>query len=287
MPALDLTHKFLKVEGHSIAYLEAGEGPPLILLHGIPTSSLLWRNVIPRLARSHRVIAPDMLNYGRSDKPERADVSIASQARILIGLMDALGLSRADLAAHDIGGGVAQIVAVRHPERLNRLILASAVCFDSWPIPEFEPLQEEGAEANLTCEAFEALLRDFLPQGVTDADGLSSEATEIMLRPWAGEAGKAALFRNLRRLNPEYTMAIARELETLDLPVLVLWGDSDPFQKPAYAQRLADTIPGARLEWITGAAHWIMEEKPDDIAERIARFLDAPNRDARPASAQS
>jgi pimeloyl-ACP methyl ester carboxylesterase len=175
---------------------------------------------------------------------------------------------------------VAQIVAVRHSERLNRLILASAICFDSWPIPEFEPLQEVGAEAKMTVEAFEAMLRDFLPQGVADADGLNSEAVDIMLRPWAGEAGKAALFRNFRRLNPEYTMAIARELETLDLPVLVLWGDSDPFQKPAYAQRLTETIPGARLEWITDAAHWIMEEKPDEIADRIARFLDAPGPDA-------
>tara|TARA_R110002110_G_scaffold68731_10_gene185898 strand:- start:17531 stop:18373 length:843 start_codon:yes stop_codon:yes gene_type:complete len=280
MSTHDLTHKFLKVEGHSIAYLDEGDGPPLILLHGIPTNSLLWRDIIPVLAQKRRVIAPDMLNYGRSDKPARTDVSIASQARILIGLMDALGLGRVDLAAHDIGGGVAQIVAVRHPERLNRLILANAVCFDSWPIPEFEPLQEAGAEADLTVEGFGAMLRDFLPQGVADANGLSSEAVEIMLRPWAGDAGKAALFRNFRRLNPEYTMAIARELETLDLPVLVLWGDSDPFQKPAYAHRLAQTIPGARLEWITGAAHWIMEEKPDDVAERIARFLDAPNPDA-------
>lgn len=279
MSAHDLTHKFLKVEGHSIAYLEAGEGPPLVLLHGIPTSSLLWRDVIAHLARSRRVIAPDMLNYGRSDKPNRADVSIAAQARILVGFLDALGLARVDLAAHDIGGGVAQIVAVRHPERLNRLILASAVCFDSWPIPEFEPLQEAGAETKLSVEGLEAMLRDFLPQGVADADGLSAEATEIMLRPWTGEAGKAALFRNFRRLNPEYTMAIARELEMLDLPVLVLWGDGDPFQKPVYAHRLAATIPGARLEWITGAAHWIMEEKPDDVAERIARFLDAPNPD--------
>lgn len=280
MSAHDLTHKFLKVEGHSIAYLDEGDGPPLILLHGIPTNSLLWRNVIPVLAQNRRVIAPDMLNYGRSDKPARADVSIAAQARILIGLMDALGLGRVDLAAHDIGGGVAQIVAVRHPERLNRLILASAICFDSWPIPEFEPLQEVGAEANLTVEAFEAMLRDFLPQGVANANGLNSEAVDIMLRPWAGEAGKAALFRNFRRLNPEYTMAIARALETLDLPVLVLWGDSDPFQKPAYAQRLTETIPGARLEWITDAAHWIMEEKPDEVAKRIAGFLDALGPDA-------
>ncbi len=271
----NLTHRFTRVEGHRIAYLDEGGGPPLVLLHGIPTSGLLWRNVIPELAKSHRVIAPDMLNYGASDKPARADVSIAAQARILIGLMDALGLTRVDLAAHDIGGGVAQIVAVRHPQRLNRLILASAICFDSWPIPEFEPLQEPDAEAGMSVDDVTKMLRDFLPQGVASADGLSAEAVDIMLRPWSGEAGKAALFRNLRRLNPEYTMAIARELETLDLPVLVLWGDKDPFQKPGYATRLRDAIPGARLEWIEGAAHWIMEEQPHQVAARIGGFLDA------------
>ena len=276
MSTLDLTHKFRNVEGHEIAYLEAGDGPPLVLLHGIPTSSLLWREVIPHLARSYRVIAPDMLNYGQSDKPLRADVSIAAQARILLGLLDALGLPRVDLAAHDIGGGVAQIVAVRHPERLNRLVLLSAACFDSWPIPEFEPLQEPDAEAGISVAAFDAMLRDFLPQGVAAEDGLSDAATEIMLRPWSGETGKAALFRNFRRLSPEYTMAIARELELLDLPVLVLWGDRDPFQKPAYAKRLADAIPNAQLEWITGVAHWIMEEQPDEVAARIEAFLAAP-----------
>ena len=270
----NLTHRFTRVEGHRIAYLDEGGGPPLILLHGIPTSSLLWRNLIPELAKSHRVIAPDMLNYGASDKPARADVSIAAQARILIGLMDALGLARVDLAAHDIGGGVAQIVAVRHPQRLNRLILASAICFDSWPIPEFEPLQEPYAEAGMSVDDVTKMLRDFLPQGVASTDGLGAEAVDIMLRPWSGEAGKAALFRNLRRLNPEYTLAIARELETLDLPVLVLWGDKDPFQKPAYAPRLRDAIPGARLEWIEGAAHWIMEEQPREVAARIGGFLD-------------
>ena len=268
------THRFLMVEGHRIAYLDEGDGPPLVLLHGIPTSSLLWRDVIPTLAQTRRVIALDMLNYGRSDKPERVDVSIAAQARILIGFMDALGLGRVDLAAHDIGGGVAQIVAVRHPERLNSLILASAICFDSWPIPEFEPLQDPDAEAGMSVEEFDKMLRNFLPQGVVSADGLSDEAIAIMLSPWAGEAGKAALFHNFRRLNPEYTMAIARELDTINMPTLVLWGDMDPFQKPEYAQRLADAIPNAKLEWIADAAHWIMEENPREVATCIVRFLD-------------
>jgi pimeloyl-ACP methyl ester carboxylesterase len=267
-------HRELVVEGHRLAYLEAGAGPPLLLLHGIPTSSLLWRDIIPALARSRRVIAPDLLNYGRSDKPERADVSINAQARLMTGLMDALGLRRADVAAHDIGGGVAQIMAVRRPERIARLVLANSVCFDSWPIPEFEPLQEPGAEDGTSLADFLTMMRGFLPNGVHRPEALGQDVIEMMLEPWSDEAGKRALFRNFRRLNPEYTQAIAGELETLPQPTLVLWGRHDPFQKLGYGERLAATIPEARLEVVEDTAHWIMEEKPEEVAARLQTFLD-------------
>jgi pimeloyl-ACP methyl ester carboxylesterase len=267
-------HRELVVEGHRLAYLEAGAGPPLLLLHGIPTSSLLWRDIIPALARSRRVIAPDLLNYGRSDKPERADVSINAQARLMSGLMDALGLRRADVAAHDIGGGVAQIMAVRRPERIARLVLANSVCFDSWPIPEFEPLQEPGAEDGTSLADFLTMMRGFLPNGVHRPEALGQDVIEMMLEPWSDEAGKRALFRNFRRLNPEYTQAIAGELETLPQPTLVLWGRHDPFQKLGYGERLAATIPEARLEVVEDTAHWIMEEKPEEVAARLQTFLD-------------
>jgi pimeloyl-ACP methyl ester carboxylesterase len=85
-----LTHKYLLTGGHRLAYLDEGSGPPVLLIHGIPTSSLLWRQVIPDLAQTHRVIAPDMLNYGKSDKPVDADVSIAAQSRLMVKVLDAL-----------------------------------------------------------------------------------------------------------------------------------------------------------------------------------------------------
>jgi len=273
-----------RVAGHRIAYLDEGgspdgdtaDRPPVLLIHGIPTSSLLWRDVLPELARDRRVVAPDMLNYGRSDKPARADVSIAAQARLMIGLLDALGIRRADVVSHDIGGGVAQILAVRHPERVRRLVLSSAVCFDSWPIPEFEPLQEPGAEEEMGLDELTKMLREFLPQGVRDSEALSPEAAEIIMEPWSSEEGKRALFRNLRRLNPEYTLSIADELADLPHETLVLWGREDAFQKPAYAERLRDAIPRTELVWIEGAAHWIMEEKPGEVAETVRGFLDRP-----------
>lgn len=268
-----LKHKFLLVNGHRLAYFDAGAGPAILLIHGIPTSSLLWREIVPALARNHRVIAPDMLNYGQSDKPDHADVSIAAQARLMVGVLDALGIGRADVVAHDIGGGVAQIIAVNHPERVKKLVLSNAVCFDSWPIPEFKPLQEPDAEAKMNLDVFLKMMRDFLPQGVYRPKALTSEAMDLMLEPWSSEEGKRALFRNFRRLNPEYTRAIARELEQLEHDTLILWGRNDPFQKPAYAEKLCDTIPNASLVWIEEAAHWLMEEKPGEVTEALVRFL--------------
>jgi pimeloyl-ACP methyl ester carboxylesterase len=100
--------------------------------------------------------------------------------------MDALGVHRADVVAHDIGGGIAQLLAVNHPERVDRLVLADAVCFDSWPIPAFKPLQKPHAEQEMSVGKFEQMLREFLPKGVleaasfTDSKGANAQATEAL-----------------------------------------------------------------------------------------------------------
>src|SRR5215510_2875420 len=111
------------IGGHKIAFLEQGEGSPVILIHGIPTNSYMWRAIIPKLAAKHREIALDLLNYGQSEKPRNADVSINAQSRMIIQFMDALGMRRADMVGHDIGGGVAQLIAVNSPEKVRKLVL--------------------------------------------------------------------------------------------------------------------------------------------------------------------
>lgn len=267
-------HQYAQVDGQRIAYLEqgSGSGPAVLLIHGIPTSSLLWRNVIPALAHDRRVIAPDLLNYGKSHKLDNANVSIEAQSRMLLGFMDALGVRRADVVGHDIGGGVAELMAVNRPERVARLVLADAVCFDSWPIPEFKPLQEPGAEQGMTAQELAEMQRDFLHKGMHDKQNATPELADMVAAPWEGEAGKHAFFRNLRRLNPEYTLAIADELKHLPHETLVLWGRHDVFQKPEYAEKLVATLPEARLEWVE-AGHWIPEERPREVADNIGRFL--------------
>ncbi|WP_348827929.1 alpha/beta hydrolase [Halomonas sp. RT37] len=262
------------IEGHRLAYKEMGQGQPLLLIHGIPTNKLMWRHVMPELARQYRVIAPDMLNYGESDMPTDADVSISAQARLLVKLMDALGVPSADIVSHDIGGGVSQLIAVNHPERIRRQVLIDSVCFDSWPIPEFKQMLEPGVEASTSVEEFIATMRDFMPKGVHDPEAATERLKEIYVEPWNSAEGKAAFFRNIRRLNKEYTQAIAGELKNLEIATLVLWGDKDNFQKPDYAPMLADAIPGARLEWIKDAGHWVTDEQPEATSRHILEFLD-------------
>jgi len=267
------TRQFARVDGHRIAYIDEGEGLPVLLIHGIPTNGLMWREVIPVLSGRFRVIAPDLLNYGHSEMPERADVSINAQRRIMFGLLDALGIRRAHVVAHDIGGGVAQLMVVERPERIDRLVLLDTVSFDSWPIPEFKPLQKPAAEADMALEEFVGMIRGFMPQGVVDKRVMTEPVIDLYTKPWSSETGKRAFFRNLRRLDSEYTLAIADELQQLPHSVLIVWGEKDPFQKADYGRRLERVMPHARLQIIDDAGHWLLEEKPGEISALILEFL--------------
>ncbi|WP_372887435.1 alpha/beta fold hydrolase, partial [Psychrobacter sp.] len=115
--------------------------------------------------------------------------------------------------------------------------------------------------------------RGFLPKGVYDKSVMTDELIEMYLEPWSTEDGKHAFFRNLRRLNKEYTQAITDELSNLPHQTFIMWGDKDPFQKPEYAPKLAEAIPNAELIWIKDVAHWLIDEKPDEIGEHINQFL--------------
>tara|TARA_R110001583_G_scaffold194215_1_gene364619 strand:+ start:1921 stop:2742 length:822 start_codon:yes stop_codon:yes gene_type:complete len=268
-----ITKSHTYIDGHKISFLEQGTGIPVILLHGIPTNSVMWRDIIPQLSKTHRVIAPDLLNYGQSTKPKSADVSINAQRHMLVKLMTALGVRRADIVGHDIGGGVAQLIAVSYPEKIRKLVLMDSICFDSWPIPEFEPLQKPGAESEMSLDDFLSMMRDFMPNGVFNKSVMTDELIDLYLAPWSTESGKRAFFRNLRRLNNEYTQAIADELRHLPHQTLIMWGDKDPFQKPDYAPKLAETIPNAKLVWIKDAGHWLIDEKPAEIGKHLRQFL--------------
>jgi pimeloyl-ACP methyl ester carboxylesterase len=263
------------VEGLEIAYRRAGSGRPVVLLHGIPTSSRLWDGVGADLAADHDVIAPDMVGFGESAKPLDRDVSITAQAGYLAALLEVLGLDRVTLVGHDIGGGAAQVFAVEHGERLDALGLVDAVCFDSWPVPEMKALR---ASAPLTSHLPPGWVTKALEAGLRREvrNEAAHESIAASLRAWdAGADSLAAFFRNADALDARHTEAVAPRLGEIAVPVHIVWGRHDRFQSPGYAERLRDAIPGATVE-LLDAGHFVPWERPAEVARQIRALVSRP-----------
>ncbi len=124
--------RFVGVSGAEVAYADEGAGPPVLLLHGCPFSSFIWRDIIARLRGRFRCLAPDLLGLGDTETPMDFDWSVRSQVRMVTGLLDALGIAAVHVVGHDQGGAVAQLLAAYHPERVNALVPCNAEAYDNW-----------------------------------------------------------------------------------------------------------------------------------------------------------
>lgn len=255
-----------------VAYTDLGEGEPVILLHGIPTWSYLYHEVIPLLEPHARVLAPDFLGHGYSDKRDRFDRSLMAQTRMILAFMDKLGLERATIVGHDTGGGVALILGIEHPDRVRRLVLSNVVAYDSWPIDDMIALGNPNWRSKSPKE-----LADFvaggLPDGLYNRATLTDEFRAGIVAPYSDEAGKISLIRNASALNTNHTMALVDRHKSIKAPTLVLWGVHDPWQTIRDGESLAREIPGARLVRLENASHWLQQDAPAEFAREIAAFL--------------
>jgi 2-hydroxymuconate-semialdehyde hydrolase len=256
------------VEGVEIAFRRAGGGRPLLLLHGIPTSSRLWDSVGDDLARDFEVIAPDLLGYGESAKPADRDVSMAAQAVLMPKLLDALGTDRTVVVGHDLGGAVAQRMAVEAPERVAGLVLIDSVSFDSWPILRMRMLRTIAPPFARRWPRqwfgwFALTMRPYVSKGA------AREAFAESLRAWSSDrAGAEAFIRNTRAMDPRITEEVAPRLAEIGVPAHVVWGKRDPFQRARWAPRLQEAIPGATLTVLDGG-HFLPWDLPEQVASEI------------------
>lgn len=257
----------------TMAYRQAGSGDAVILMHGIPTNSGLWRNVTAELADDFAVYAPDMIGYGASDKPEDQDLSVAAQADYLADFMDAVDVEAAYLVGHDIGGGVLQIFTARNPDRVNKLMLVDSVAYDSWPEPGIARLKEPVWDEIMQDLDIAKGFRKGLQQGMVQADKITDELVDRYADPFRDLGGRMAYLRAARALDNRDLLDITDEIEAIDKPVLILWGDSDVFQDVEYGRRLADALPDARLVVIDEAGHFLPEDQPEVLAQHIRAFL--------------
>ncbi len=262
------------VSGIRMRWEEEGEeGPPVVFIHGIPTSPRLWRHVIPRV-QDARSMAWEMVGYGASiEEGLNRDISVAKQADYLADWMREVGLESALLVGHDLGGGVAQILAVRRPELVRGLVLINAICYDSWPIPDVKAMRAAGPLVERLPNAvvrFNLYVGLFL-RGHDDR----ARAEESIAQHWPyyeAAGGATALVRQFRSLDVNDTLAIADQIPNLNLPARLVWGAADRFQEIGYGYRLAYEL-GAPIERIEGAKHFVPEDHPEQVAAAVVTLL--------------
>lgn len=268
--------EFLDVNGVRLYYYAAGSrgaGEPIVLLHGFPTSSHLWNNVVPLLPPGHRVVVLDLLGYGRSDPPRTTGVDLRSHADRLIGVLDRLGINFACLVGHDIGGGVAQSAAVRYPHRVSRMCLVSSVAFDEWPARAVKlaramlPLTR-----HLPPSWILSVVRADLMRGYVDHER-GAHDVDLYLRPFATEEGRELLMTHLRALDCAETQGLAPRLKDIVCPTSIVWGEHDPFLSLALGERLHAAIPRSTLEIVPNVRHFLPEESAHEVAASIRRLL--------------
>jgi pimeloyl-ACP methyl ester carboxylesterase len=278
--------RFLDVGEARVAYYEEGDGEPLLLLHGCPFSSFIWRKVIPLLSPRYRCLAPDLLGLGDTETPEGADWSLRAQAEMVVGFLDALGIERAHVVGHDHGGALAQLLAAERPDRVDRLVISNAEAYDNWPSEEERPFVRATqvpvlGDVVLWAWSRRPLFRLTLKEAkaVHDPKVLSAELLDGYIRTNLSDRHRRAKTRRFLagQFEPEnnrVTMDLLDGLRRFDHPTLLVWAKDDPHFGPEWGERLRRDIPGAvRLELLPETGHLLMEERPERFAALVGAFL--------------
>ena len=268
--------EFIDVGGARLYYYAAGTrgaGEPIVLLHGFPTCSHLWSETVRLLPAGHRVVVLDLLGFGRSDPPGGRPVNIRGHAERVIALLDVLGINYCTVVGHDLGGGIAQMLALRWPARVSRLCLIDSVAFDAWPPREVKlaramlPLTR-----HLPATWILSVLRTDLMRGYA-VEERGAHAVERYVKPFSTPEGRDLLMEHLLALDGTETDALAPRLKDIVQPTAIVWGGLDPFLPVAVGRRLHAAIPHATLEVIPEARHFLPEEHPERVADVISNLL--------------
>jgi haloalkane dehalogenase len=265
----------LQVDGLRLAYRELGDGPPVLLLHGWPTSSFLWREVMVPIARANRVVAPDLPGFGASDKPVGIRYSFEFFDRTLDLVLAHLGIDRLGLAVHDLGGPVGLHWTLGHPDRVTKLALLNTLVY-----PEFSAAVKEFVRACATPELREKItnpsgLESIMRDGFADPAKLSGEVLAAVQEPFRTAEARRALADAAIGLSRRGFAQIARQLPTLRIPVRVVYGARDRVL-PDVADTMARVkvdLPQADVTALPDCGHFLQEEAPAHVGELLARFF--------------
>ena len=259
-----------------VRYREQGTGTPIVLIHGLLVNGNVWDRVVPLLAAQGRCIVPD-LPLGSHSVPMRAgaDLSAPGLARLIAEFMQRLELEDVTLVGNDTGGALCQLVAANHPERLGRLVLTTCDAFENFPPPAVRPLltalKLPGAlVATSLLSRLRPVRRAAFKAMPLTMQPIPDEQVKSWVAPLANKGIRADLATVVRGIDPADTLAAAERLRDFDRPALIAWGAEDRFFPVSDAERLAATLPNARLELIPNARAFVQLDAPERLAELIA-----------------
>jgi pimeloyl-ACP methyl ester carboxylesterase len=282
--AVTIKNQTMEVDGINLFYREAGnpDSPSILLLHGFPTSSHMFRNLIPKLAGEHHVVAPDLPGFGFSDSPPRSKFKYTFEnlARVIGAFTEKAGLEQFTMYIFDYGAPVGLRIALAHPERIAAIISQNGNAYEEGLSEGWNPIQKYWKEPNA---ANRAALRDFLKpeatkwqytHGVSDQSLVAPESyaldSALLARPGNDEI-QLDLFLDYASnvaLYPKF-QAFFRKYHP---PLLAVWGQNDPFFLPAGAKAFARDNPNADIHFLD-TGHFALETHAEEIADKIKTFL--------------
>jgi pimeloyl-ACP methyl ester carboxylesterase len=258
--------RVVDIDGYGVHYVEQGAGPAIVLIHGFGGHTCHFRKIMPLLARGHRVVALDLKGYGYSQRDARAGLSFTDQSLMVRKLMRHLGIDRAVIVGHSMGGAVARRFAAAYPEATEALVLVASVTGEEHmhrrmpPAPLVKWLMPVGAGL---------VAGRILKASYYDPSVLTPEAREEYLRPIRLKGSLDGLLQSVRDGAGDLPIDDAR----IAMPVLLLYGADDRVVPLSAAQRIRECLPHARLAIVERAGHLLYDERPDECARFIEDFL--------------
>ncbi|MGD9862357.1 MAG: alpha/beta fold hydrolase [Pseudodonghicola sp.] len=265
--------KTLTVDGVRINFHDQGQGDAVLLIHGSGpgvTAWANWRTILPVLAETHRVIAPDMAGFGYTETPADFDATPAAWVRQVIGLLDALGLQKVTIIGNSFGGAIALKTASLHPDRVDRLVLMGSV---GTPFPITEGLQKVWGYQP-SHEAMNELLHIFAYDHSIISDDLVDMRYRASIRADVQDRF-AALFPEPRQAGVEMLALSDAELAAIDIPVVAIHGRDDQVIPFSVSEALVRKLPRAELHPIDACGHWVQIEKAPEFLDIVTGFLGA------------
>lgn len=251
-----------------------GSGPPLVLLHGTPWSSWLWRPYADALAARFTVHVWDMPGFGQSSKDPAHDVDLATQGELFAHLLDEWGLERPHVVAHDVGGAVALRALLLHGARYASLCLVDVVALRPWGSPFFRLVREHAdVFTQLPAAAHRGLVEGYVR--TASHVGLRGADLDALVRPWTGAEGRSAFYRQVAQADERHTDEVEPLYGTLTEPVTIVWGGAQDAWLPVeHAERLGALVPHASVHVLPDAGHLVQLDAPAALAAELSRWTE-------------